>query len=115
VTDGSTYRVSSWSARRECGAHGLRQLGVDVTTTHEAGLQDADDPDQMLYASTSGRVIITHDAGFLRRPTGSERHAGIAYAPQTKYRRNPGGLILAAHDLFIRKSADEMVGQVEYL
>jgi len=70
-------------------AHGLRQLGIDVTTTH--------------------------DAGFLRRHAIGEHHAGIGYAPQTKYRRNPGGLIRAAHDLFVRMSADEMTGRVEFL
>lgn len=96
-------------------AHGLRQLGVDVTTTHEIGLQDADDPDQMAYTSANGRVIITHDTGFLRRHAAAEAHAGIAYSPQTKYRHNPGGLIRAAHNLFARKSADEMVRQIEYL
>lgn len=95
-------------------AYGLRQLGVDVTTTHEGGLQDADDLDQMAYALTNGRVIITHDAGFLRRNAAGENHAGIGYSPPTKYRRNPGGLIRAAHDLFVRKSAEEMLGQVEY-
>jgi hypothetical protein len=96
-------------------AYGLRQLGVDVTTTHEVGLQDADDPDHLAYASANGRVMITHDAGFLRRHAVGEDHAGIGYCPQTKYRRNPSGLTRATHDLFIRKSAEEMTGQVEYL
>jgi hypothetical protein len=96
-------------------AYGLRQLGVDVTTTHEVGLQDADDPDHMSYAAANGRVIITHDAGFLRRHAAGADHAGIGYCPQTKYRRNPGGLIRAVHDLFIRKSAEEMAGHIEYL
>ncbi len=96
-------------------AHGLRQLGIDVTTTHEVGLQDADDPDHMAYALANGRVIITHDTGFLRRHAAGEHHAGIGYAPQTKYRRNPDGLIRAAHNLFIRRSADEMVDRLEYL
>jgi hypothetical protein len=86
-----------------------------VTTTYEVGLQDADDPDQLAYAPAHGRVIMTHDAGFLRRHAAGESHAGIGYSPQTKYRRNPGALIRAAHDLFVRKAADEMTGQVEYL
>jgi hypothetical protein len=86
-----------------------------VTTTYEVGLQDADDPDHMVYASANGRIIITHDVGFLRRHAAGERHAGIGYAPQTKYRRDPGGLIRAAHDLCVRKSAEEMVGQIAFL
>jgi hypothetical protein len=96
-------------------AYGLRQLGVDVTTTHEAGLQDADDPDQLAHVFGTGRVIITHDAGFLRRNAAGENHAGIAYCPQSKFRRNPGGLIRGAHNLFIRKTAEDMIGQLEYL
>jgi uncharacterized protein with PIN domain len=96
-------------------AYGLRQLGVDVTTTHEAGLQDSDDRDHMAYAVANGRVIITHDAGFLQRHAAGEDHAGIGYCPQSKYRRNPGALIRATHNLFVRKSAEEMVRQLEYL
>lgn len=96
-------------------AHGLRQLGVDATTTHEVGLQDADDLDQIAYALVNRRVIITHDAGFLSRHAAGVVHAGIGYSPQTKYRRNPGGLIRAAHDLFIRRSAEDMLRGVEYL
>jgi hypothetical protein len=96
-------------------AYGLRQLGVDVTTTHEVGLQDADHLDLIAYAFTNGRVFITHDAGFLRRHAAGEEHAGIGYSPQVKYRRNPGGLIRATHALFLRKAAQEMRGHVEYL
>lgn len=96
-------------------AYGLRQLGVDVTTTHEVGLQDADDSVQLAYAASHGRVMVTHDAGFLRHRAAGGDHAGIGYAPQTKYRRNPGGLIRALHELFVRKSAEELMGQVEYL
>lgn len=96
-------------------AYGLCQLGIDVTTTHAAGLQDADDSVQLAYATANGRVIVTHDAGFLRRGAAGGDHAGIGDAPQTNYRRDPGGLIRAVHHLFIRKSAQEMAGRIEYL
>jgi len=71
-------------------AHGLRQYGVDVTTTCEAGLQNADDPPHLEYALAAGRVLVTHDRGFIERHNCGEGHAGIAYAPQQKYRRRPG-------------------------
>ncbi len=42
-------------------AFALRQRGVDVTTTSEAGLRGASDEAQLAYAKTEGRVLITHD------------------------------------------------------
>ena len=46
-------------------AVGLRSHGVDVTSTVEAGLLGAADEDQFAHALTEGRVIVTHDDGFL--------------------------------------------------
>ena len=37
----------------------LRRLGIDVTTTNDAGLRGATDPDQLAYANAEGRVIFT--------------------------------------------------------
>lgn len=65
-------------------AHGLRQYGVDVTTTAQAGLQDADDSRQLADAQETGRVLVTHDHGFVERHRRGEPHAGICYAPQAK-------------------------------
>jgi predicted nuclease of predicted toxin-antitoxin system len=42
-------------------AHGLRRLGVDVTTTTDAGLIGAGDPEQVAYAIADGRVIFSED------------------------------------------------------
>src|SRR6516164_9241846 len=47
-------------------AAGLRLLGVDVTTTPEAGLLHAPDEDQLAFAVSQGRVIISQDTDFLR-------------------------------------------------
>ena len=47
-------------------AVGLRSRGVDVTTTVEAGLMRASDLDQLAYARAERRVLVTHDADFLR-------------------------------------------------
>ena len=63
-------------------ARGLRLRGIDVTTTHEAGLQDAEDLDHIVYALTEGRVIFTQDDDFLRHHHAGVEHAGIVYSKQ---------------------------------
>jgi predicted nuclease of predicted toxin-antitoxin system len=47
-------------------ARGLRLRGIDVSTTAEAGLQDADDVDHLAFALSENRVLVTQDADFLR-------------------------------------------------
>jgi predicted nuclease of predicted toxin-antitoxin system len=47
-------------------AHGLRQRGIDVTTTRDAGLDGADDLAHIQFALDDDRVIVTNDADFLR-------------------------------------------------
>ena len=46
-------------------AKGLRQRGVDVTTTVEAGLAGASDDGQLAFAAADGRVFVTRDRHFL--------------------------------------------------
>jgi len=60
-------------------AAGLRRRGIDVTTTPEAGLMGSDDAAQLSFATSHGRVMVTHDADFLRLDAEGTIHAGIAY------------------------------------
>lgn len=60
-------------------AHGLRIRGVDVTTAPEAGLLAADDEAHLEFARRENRVVVTHDADFLRLSTAGEHHLGIVY------------------------------------
>lgn len=60
-------------------ATGLRGRGVDVTTTREAGLIAADDEEQLKFAKSEGRVVVTHDDDFLRVQID---HTGIVYCGQ---------------------------------
>jgi predicted nuclease of predicted toxin-antitoxin system len=60
-------------------AAGLRRRGIDVTTTAEVGLIGADDATQLAFASSHGRVMVTHDADFLRLHAQGTIHAGIAF------------------------------------
>jgi predicted nuclease of predicted toxin-antitoxin system len=56
--------------------------GVDVTTTAEAGLQDASDERQLEYIQATGRVIFTEDDDFLRIHSAGQSHPGIVYSKQ---------------------------------
>ena len=68
-------------------ARALRRYGVDVTTTIEAGLRTAGDEEQLAYARREQRVLVTHDADFLRLAAAGTDHAGTAFA------RGQGGLL----------------------
>lgn len=94
-------------------ARELRHRGVDVTTTPEAGLTQADDVDQLAYAQRQRRVIVTDDTDFLRLAAHTPDHAGVAYCDRTSLTLGQiiQGLLLI-HDVL---TADEMAGHVEYL
>jgi predicted nuclease of predicted toxin-antitoxin system len=47
-------------------ALGLRLRGIDVSTTVEERLTGATDEQQLAFATGQGRVLVTHDADFLR-------------------------------------------------
>jgi len=82
---------------------------------HEAGLQDADDPDHLAFALRESRVLATHDAGFILRHDRGEPHAGICYAPQAKYQRLVTDLLKAVHLVYACLSEEDMKGHIEYL
>ena len=68
-------------------ATGLRGRGVDVTTTREAGLIAADDEEQLKFAKSEGRVVVTHDDDFLRVQIDPYWDC-ILWARQTRHWRN---------------------------
>lgn len=43
---------------------GLRQLGFDVLDVMENGREGADDVDLLRWATSQGRVVVSHDADF---------------------------------------------------
>jgi predicted nuclease of predicted toxin-antitoxin system len=47
-------------------ARALRQFGVDITTTIEAGLRTTSDEMQIEFLRRENRVMVTGDADFLR-------------------------------------------------
>ena len=94
-------------------AEGLRQRGVDVTTTVAAGLTGASDEDQLAFGAAHGRVFVTRDRHFLALDSEGIAHAGIAFWHSK--RRNVGQLVLDLVLLWRAATAEEIRGRVEYL
>ena len=56
----------------------LRRLGHDILTTPEAGRVQTPDPDQLAFATSDGRAIVTHNrTDFIRLHRLDPNHAGI--------------------------------------
>jgi uncharacterized protein with PIN domain len=94
-------------------AKGLRQRGIDVTTTAETNLIDAEDGEHLAFGIAEGRVIVTQDADFLRFDNTGQSHAGIAYYPQGS--RTIGEVIEYLTLMHGCMEESEMRGKVEYL
>jgi predicted nuclease of predicted toxin-antitoxin system len=60
-------------------AAGLRLHGVDITTTPETGLLRASDEQQLAYAVSQVRVIVTQDTDFLRIVAAGKETPGVAF------------------------------------
>ena len=93
-------------------ALGLRLRGIDVSTTHEAGLQDAEDLAHIAYALAEGRVIFTQDDDFLRYHHAGVTHAGIVYSKQGS--RSIGEIVRYLKLMNDCLEAEGMASQVEY-
>jgi hypothetical protein len=93
-------------------AEGLRRRGVDCLTVQEAGRSGLSDPDQLAFARTEGRVLVTMDSDFLVLTSRGVSHAGIAYANPN---RSIGDLITASMLLFEILTPAEMTNHVEFL
>lgn len=94
-------------------AKGLRQRGIDVTTTVEAGLRTLNDDAQMVYIRREQRVFVTSDAGFLARNAGGETHFGLVYFPTAS--RSIGDIVTFLVLLHEILSPTDMINRVEYL
>ena len=91
-------------------AKGLRIRGIDVTTTPEVGLIEADDEEQVEFAKTEGRVVFTHDDDFLRVQTD---HTGIVYCGQG--RRSIGEAIQWLILMWEALDPEDMENTVEFI
>lgn len=69
---------------------GLRARNIDVLTTIEANRLGSDDPSQLAFATSMGRVIYTFNVGDFARLhkdylTHHKTHAGIIVMPDQRH------------------------------
>ncbi len=91
----------------------LRALGIDVVSAQELGRCGLPDPDQLAFATTEGRVVVTFDRDYLALHTSGVPHTGITWCRQDKY--GVGQLIHALEILHGVMTAAEMIDHLEYL
>lgn len=94
-------------------ARALRRHGVDVTTTVDAGLRTGSDPAHLEFIRREGRVVVTHDADFLRYASQRSDHPGIAYCQMGA--RSAGEIVRSLILIYEVLVPVEMAGHVEYL
>jgi predicted nuclease of predicted toxin-antitoxin system len=93
-------------------ARGLRFRGIDVTTTEDAGLHRAPDPDHMAFGFHEGRVIVTHDVDFIRWHNHGVPHSGIVFSPQQqRSTKELLAFLILLHDAM---TSEEMQGRIEF-
>jgi hypothetical protein len=93
--------------------NGLRQRGIDVLTVQDAGRCGLPDAEQLQFALTLGRVMVTFDADYLALAGAGVPHAGLAWCPATKY--SVGQLVYALLLLHGVLDSEDMRNHVEYL
>jgi predicted nuclease of predicted toxin-antitoxin system len=94
-------------------ARALRRYGIDVTTTVDTSLRTGNDPAHLDFIRREERVVVTHDADFLRYASQSSDHPGIAYCQMGA--RSMGEIIRSLILIYEVLTSEEMVGHVEYL
>ena len=99
-------------------AAALRQHGIAVVTTNEAGLAGVDDDAQMEHAAKQGTVIVTNnlcDYAMLhaRWLAAGRMHAGLVLFPQQGF--SIGEVVRRLAHLRRTLTAEEMRGRLEWL
>lgn len=91
----------------------LRRRGIDALTASEAGIRSKPDDEVLAFAHAEARVVVTSDQDFLRLDAKRTRPSGIVYSAQGS--RSIGEMVDYLVLICEVKTADEMVGQVEYV
>src|SRR5262245_35676495 len=94
-------------------ADGLRRRMIDVTISQEVGLLRAVDEQQASYGLSENRVILTHDADFLRLQSAGVPHAGVAFCHKDTL--GIGEIIRRLVLIWEVNEPEEMANRVEYL
>jgi predicted nuclease of predicted toxin-antitoxin system len=93
-------------------AEALRRRGIDVTTAADAVLVGATDAEHLEFARGQGRIVVTHDADFLRLHAKGAEHAGIAFCHAGKYSLRQRVRVLSRRAL--TTMAEAMINRVDY-
>ncbi|RJQ16388.1 MAG: hypothetical protein C4560_09430 [Nitrospiraceae bacterium] len=94
----------------------LRQKGIDVLTTQEAGNKRLSDAQQLAFAITAKRAFLTHnkrDFAVLHKEyiVSNKEHSGIILSDQRSVREMLRGLSKIVFSL----SAEQMKNRLEFL
>ncbi len=94
----------------------LRERGFDVLTAADVGMLGKSDPEQLEFAATHGRALLTHnvrDYVRLAQQYAEQKraHAGIIVSDQLPLRE----LLRRTLKLLAALSAEEMVNRFEWL
>jgi hypothetical protein len=92
-------------------AEGLRRRGGNVLTVQEAGKTGVSDREQLGFALTENRVMVTMDSDFLTLAVEGASHKGGYANPRKSIGELIGALMLLCDVL----TPAEMVDHVEYL
>ena len=93
-------------------ATGLRRRDRDCTTTTEANLLSSSDSQQLAYAVSEGRVLITRDTDFVEMAIQGAEHPGIVVC---KRQTHFGTIIKKLDGIASEMTAEEFQGTVWYL
>jgi predicted nuclease of predicted toxin-antitoxin system len=91
----------------------LRRYGIDATTTQEARLLSQPDDDQLSWALTEQRALVTCDAGFTNPAIVAKAKSGICFCPLHKY--STGQIAEALRIVAGCLTEQEMQNRLEYL
>lgn len=94
-------------------ARGLRRYGIDVTTTQEIGLRTTQDHAHLDFARGEARMIVTHDADFLRYAHERDDHPGVAYCAMGA--RSVGEILRSLILIYEVCAPADVAGRVEYI
>jgi hypothetical protein len=89
------------------------QRGVEVVTAQQAGRCGLPDPDQLAFATSEERVMVSFDSDFLALHRSGVAHADIVWCPQQKY--GIGMLVQLLELLHKIAERGQMRNHVEYL
>ncbi len=94
-------------------ALGLRRHGIDVTTTSEVGLIGATDREQIGFAISENRIVVTHDDDFVILHSKGITHTGITYCDQK--RRSISEILNILILIWEVVEPEEMQNKIEFL